>query len=292
MNFEKKPVVIELENVRIQVTMQGGFFDFGFGDKFRVHSHGDFEFHMAMQGESEFLTESGAYTLKDSEILIVEPYAIHSCVAGVDRTVKMSFCFSFAKVNKKGSGDLYGRLERAFSSVKNIKKIDGKKYIELVKKILFEFHSSSTFSQARLKSYFLLLITGIAQDIEPDVEDFVTDEDKGENLPERNLYRIMIEEYVNYNYNKEISLEHLAKALHLCEKQTSRIIQKEFGMSFREFVSKIRCGAAVYLLANTNMSITDIACKVGYRTYNGFYNMFVSCMKTSPEQYRSRIKKL
>ena len=63
MDFER-PLVVESGNSRIRIELQGGFFDFGFGDKYRVHSHGDFEFHMAINGECVFLTESGKYTVK------------------------------------------------------------------------------------------------------------------------------------------------------------------------------------------------------------------------------------
>ena len=292
MEQTEKAFVIEIENAIIKIEMQGGFFDFGFGDKFRVHNHGDFEFHMAIQGKSEFLTESGRYTIADSDILIVEPYTIHSCVDGIEKTVKMSFCFSVARLNKKTENDIYSFLIRAFETVKGIKMLHGKKYGEIVRNILFEFHSKNSLSEVRLKAYFLLLVTGLARDMEPETHALPMKAEARKNGKEQGLYRIMIEEYINYNYNKEISLGHLAKALHLCEKQTSRIIQKEFGMSFREFVSKIRCRAAVFLLTNTDTAITEIAEKVGYSTYNGFYSMFVSCMGMSPEQYRLKIKKL
>ncbi len=281
MDFEKT-LVVDSENARIRIEMQGGFFDFGFGDKYRVHSHSDYEFHMAINGDCVFLTESGRHTVSKGDILLVKPYAIHSCVEGTDRNVKMSFCFSFEK--KSGDNDMLSQLEQAFSSFEGVVKLCGEKYEKIVSDILFEVHSGDCFSEERLRSYFLLLITGIARDIVPKKENAVKRAEKSKT--QSNLYRMMIEEYVNQNYNKEISLSHLAETMHLCEKQTARIIKDEFGMSFRDFVAKIRCGAAEYLLRNTDMSVGGIAEKVGYRTYNGFYNMFVSRVGITPMRYR------
>ena len=142
------------------------------------------------------------------DILLVKPYAIHSCVEGTDRNVKMSFCFSFEK--KSGGDDIFSRLERAFSSFEGVMMLCGEKYERLVRDILFEVHSGDCFSEERLRSYFLLLITGLARDIAPEKES--AGEREGKAKPQSNLYRIMIEEYVNRNFNKEISLSHLAKS--------------------------------------------------------------------------------
>lgn len=283
----KKTLVIESKSVRMRVEMQGGFFDFGFGDKFRVHSHGDFEFHMAVNGDCVFLTETGKNTVKKGDILLVRPYAIHSCIEGTDRMVKMSFCFSFEKKSETGN-NTFSHLERAFSSFEGVMMICGKKYEQLVRDILFEVHSDDCFSEERLRSYFFLLITGLARDIAPKKE---TIKEKEKIAQGGKLYRIMIEEYINLNYNKKISLSHLAEILHLCEKQVSRIIKAEFGMSFSDFVSKIRCGAAEYLLKNTSASVAEIAEKVGYGSYNGFYNMFVANVGIAPTEYREEKSK-
>ena len=62
-------------------------------------------------------------------------------------------------------------------------------------------------------------------------------------------------------------------------------------MSFCGFVARIRCGAAEYLLRNTDMSVSEIAERVGYRTYNGFYNMFISSVGSPPTHYRTEQNK-
>ncbi len=275
----------EIENTKILIALDGGFFDFEFDNSFRVHNHNSYEFHIAMQGDVAFKTEHGTYELDESDIFIIAPYVIHSCVRGVEKSVKTSFCFSFSETGEKSKNDIYTLLTKSFSKISSAKQFKAsKKYVEIIERILCEFYSDAPLSQARLKAHFSLLFLEIAENL------MLTESiDSTYKVPpsESDVCRAVIEEYVNRNYNSNLSLGTLSKILNLCKKQTSRVVKKEFGMTFRQLVAKTRYSAATYLLTNTNASISEIATKVGYDTYNGFYNMFLSKSGMSPEQYRS-----
>ena len=100
------------------------------------------------------------------------------------------------------------------------------------------------------------------------------------------VYKVM-EEYVTKNFKRSPTLSELARLVHLSEKQTARIFQKEFGVSFKKYVLTVRMDLAKYLLSTTAMSVEEIAECTGYTTYNGFYRLFVSETGFSPLKYRA-----
>ncbi len=107
---------------------------------------------------------------------------------------------------------------------------------------------------------------------------------------EKNLRRIIIEEYINRNYNKDISLDNLANALHLSRKQAGRVFLSEFGTTFKIYVAKFRINVATRFLRQTDLPVKKIAALVGYNSYNGFYKPFLTYIGKTPEAYRKQAK--
>ena len=143
---------------------------------------------------------------------------------------------------------------------------------------------------------FCLLILSLARELSPEIISETQDNDvlivgKTEKTGEKNLRRIMIEDYVNTNFNNDISLKQLSRELFLSEKQTERVFKEEMGIGFSDFVAKVRLDAAIYYLKSTNIKVQDIAAKVGYKSYNGFYRLFYNSMGISPKDYRKNERK-
>jgi len=289
-NTDEFRLSFELENVRVYITLYGGFFNTRGGHSV-VHSHNSFEFQMMLEGAVCLQTETENYMLNPKEACIVAPNVVHSCILGKKQHMKTSFCFYFEKIKKKTEQDLYSIFKTAFFNKRDISDVPGAdKHIPLIKQILSEFYSGTRLCATRLKSYFSLLLLNLAEDVLPKEElslnimsNYVSPRGS-----EANLRRIMMEEYVNQNYNKVISLRGLAKVLYLSEKQAGRVFEKEFGIGFKQYLMKFRVSAAVYLLCYTQMSVGAIASEVGYQTYNGFYKLFYTQMGMTPETYRKK----
>ena len=61
----------------------------------------------------------------------------------------------------------------------------------------------------------------------------------------------------------------------MSEKQASRLIKKHMGATFSDVLSDYRLQAANRLLFGTpEMSLTEVAEFVGYRSYSGFWKAF------------------
>lgn len=57
-------------------------------------------------------------------------------------------------------------------------------------------------------------------------------------------------------------------------------------MTFTDYLSSVRIDAAKELLKSTNLTVTEIAGKVGYEDLNYFIRTFKKTVGMSPGQYR------
>ena len=88
----------------------------------------------------------------------------------------------------------------------------------------------------------------------------------------------------NYQY---ITLKDIAKDLHFHENYLSRMIKQNYHQNFRELLSQIRLKEAEKLLLNTDLSVTEIAAKVGYHKPNFFYKLFKDHYGVTPIEFRT-----
>lgn len=89
----------------------------------------------------------------------------------------------------------------------------------------------------------------------------------------------------NYQY---ISLKDIANDLHFHENYLSRMIKKHTNQSFRELLSQIRLKEAEKLLLNTDLTVAEIATKLGYLKPNYFYKLFKDNYGVTPMEFKSK----
>ncbi len=96
-------------------------------------------------------------------------------------------------------------------------------------------------------------------------------------------------EYVNNNYNKDISLNSAAEHVGLSSAYLSRLFRKETQKSFIEYVMRVRVEKAKILLKKTDKKTYDIAKEVGYNDIRYFTKMFKTLEGITPVQYRESV---
>ncbi|MGA2318336.1 MAG: PocR ligand-binding domain-containing protein [Thermodesulfobacteriota bacterium] len=95
-------------------------------------------------------------------------------------------------------------------------------------------------------------------------------------------------EYIWTNYNKDMTLNNLAKAVGISPYYLSHLFRKEMGISFLEYLTSVRLSIAKNLLINTTMTVMDICLEVGYQDPSHFAKMFKKKEGVHPTEYRKR----
>jgi len=93
--------------------------------------------------------------------------------------------------------------------------------------------------------------------------------------------------YVEANYHEKIRLETAARLCQLSPFQFSRNFKKKNGVTFRDFVVKLRVQRAAELMKDTRASVTEAAFVVGFNDLSYFARMFRRQFGVAPSHFRS-----
>ena len=95
----------------------------------------------------------------------------------------------------------------------------------------------------------------------------------------------ILEEAFLFHY-QTLTLPDLASLLNLSVRQTQRLLQANFGMSFSQKLADARMAAACQFLAGTDMSVTEISERTGFSSIEHFSAAFHRIMGCAPRRYR------
>ncbi|ANS73869.1 AraC family transcriptional regulator [Paenibacillus yonginensis] len=96
---------------------------------------------------------------------------------------------------------------------------------------------------------------------------------------------LILEKYPSY-----ITLELAAGAIGLHPSYLSRIFKEETGMTFSEYVNRVRIDASRKLLESGRYSVKQVSVQVGFSTYNYFFKVFKEWTGMTPQAYVQKIK--
>lgn len=95
-----------------------------------------------------------------------------------------------------------------------------------------------------------------------------------------------VEQYIRANLDSPIKLQDIAKAVYLSQFHLSRTFKQLTGRSVVDFVQDLRLAKAGEMLAATDLSVTEIAGRVGFKDAAYFTTCFKNRNGVTPLQYR------
>ena len=99
---------------------------------------------------------------------------------------------------------------------------------------------------------------------------------------------VNIIKYLEEHLSEEISLNILAEEFHFSPQYVSRLFKSEIGVNFLSYLTNMRMENAKRLLASSDVSIAEIAMRVGYGDYRVFTKSFKKIEGLTPSQYRGQ----
>ncbi len=106
-------------------------------------------------------------------------------------------------------------------------------------------------------------------------------------LVDRRIRRAV--ELMHTRLNTELPLEEIAAAAHLSPFHFSRLFKKLTGAPPHAYLAALRVARARALLAETDLSVTEIATRVGYASSSHFAKAFRQATGLSPRSFRAAI---
>lgn len=98
--------------------------------------------------------------------------------------------------------------------------------------------------------------------------------------------------YLHSHYTESVTLDTLASLTHLSRNYFSELFSASTRSTFKSYLIELRLRHACRLLANTDMSVTDVCFSSGFESFSNFMRSFKSKYRVTPLKFReeNRIK--
>ena len=109
----------------------------------------------------------------------------------------------------------------------------------------------------------------------------------GSSTGQRSIcYRIV--DYIALHYQEDLTSTALAAMLHMNGSYFCRLFRRHFGYTFLEYLCTYRIERSKHLLRSTDLSVSEIASRVGFNSLSYYGKRFRDETGETPKEYRKR----
>lgn len=258
-----------------------------------LHKHSYIELDYVYKGCCTYYIddEENSFQLMEKELCIINQNVVHGIeTQGTDQIIiKCMIPFNyieterFAEVSQSQEMKKFLRyalddtMTRPFYMIYRI--ADTEYLEEMIYHMFCEFLKKDVGWRSAVKNYLSNLFLYLMRSEKDELI-------QAKDIEEENFNITKIIECIRRNYQC-ITLKDLAKDFHFHENYLSRMIKQQCQINFRELLCQIRLKEAEVLLINTELSVTEIAERVGYHKPNFFFKLFKEHYKMTPIEYRN-----
>ncbi|WP_404900434.1 AraC family transcriptional regulator [Priestia filamentosa] len=152
----------------------------------------------------------------------------------------------------------------------------------LVTELMCEFFDKQLCSEEAINSYMLLIFTEVLREYEK-----TQPIQQPNNVTQYNCADIL--HFIEENY-RDVSLVSVAEHFHFHPNYLSKILKKNFGLTFGPLIQEIKLKKASHLLEMQDLPINKIANEVGFSNIYFFYQIFKEKYNLTPSEYRRKFR--
>ena len=237
------------------------------------HWHRSIEIFAVFDGEMEFYLNDERYPLHPGEFMLVNSNELHSIYAPKkNETLVIQIPLTTFERYYTDDGFIY------FSHSSRIQDEEVMGVFEKMDRIYVEKKTGYEYKVQSLYYRLLYLLVSKYRKTHLDAEKVRAN---------KKLNKLStITDYIKQNYNKELSLESLARTFNYSPTYLSRMFRKYAQMSYKTYLDNLRLRHAYNDLVNTDLSIGMIAEKNGFAGSKAFARVFKEQYGVLPSEYR------
>lgn len=242
------------------------------------HSHSFYELHLCLSGYAEFEDKNqNSLKIHPGEFIFWPPKQSHRLCSVSDNFAKLVFGFAL----KFNQSDEYAFFKEAFENIPIRVFKASNTMLQIPQRILDDIERHEKGFKLMVSEILSTLIIEIARIINPSGKNTdITYENKDKRLDTLILY-------MRDNLQQHLTVEDFAAQSNMSSKQLNRIMLENYNMSVADFFKKERIEKAKELLTRTELSMGQIAHKVGLSDEFSFGKLFKRLEGMTPARYRS-----
>lgn len=252
-------------------TKYGGILLYQIGDLYcgsgyylKKHKQIVYEITYVYSGKGKFFINGKSYDVKKGDIIINKPGDMHEGEAdGIDpfRFFYLGFLFFESKSEDE---DLLVNIKNLFDNLKNPVTIEKVNLQDVFTKAYKEFINGDSYSKHLIKNYLIEILITTSRNLQQNNKPSSIEYEINDNLLDR------IINYIDMNFEKDIRVEDMSNELGYSSSYISHLFTKHMGLSIKSYCNNKRLEKAVKLLKESNISISEVASKLNFKSLYSF----------------------
>lgn len=239
------------------------------------HTHNHTELFFIVSGKGQFLIQDQFFPVGINNLVIINPNVLHTedslnaqpleyIVLGID---------GIELANDENSNGQFSILDHMESM-----EISG-----CLRNILREMEQKNTGYEDVCQAYMEILIIRLMRSTTLSVP-------SEPQISSGNRQCAAVRRYIDLHFKEPLTLEQLAEESHMNKYYLSHSFKREYGTSPINYMISRRIEESKYLLAETDLSMTQIAQLLGFSSLSYFSQVFRRTQSVSPLEYRQSTK--
>ena len=239
------------------------------------HTHNHMELFFIIGGKGQFLIEDQLHPVDVNNLVIINPNVVHTEVSLNAQPLEY-IVLGVAGIQLATSGTSNGQ----FSILDHFEsaEISG-----CLRNILREMEQKNTGYEDVCQAYMEILIIRLMRSIALAVP-------SESQVISVNRQCAAVRRYIDLHFKEALTLEQLAEEGHMNKFYLSHAFKREYGVSPINYMISKRIEESKYLLAETDLSMTQIAQLLGFSSLSYFSQVFRRTQSVTPMEYRQSQK--
>ena len=241
------------------------------------HTHNHLELFYIVGGKGQFLIQDQLYPVNPNNLVVINPNVTHTEVSLNAQPLEYIVLGieGIELATNEGSNGQFNILDH-FESVE---------ISSCLRNILREMEQKNTGYEDVCQAYMEILIIRLMRNIALAVP-------TESQVVSGNRQCASVKRYIDLHFKEALTLEQLAEDAHMNKYYLSHAFKREYGISPINYMITKRIEESKYLLAETDLSMSQIAQLLGFSSLSYFSQVFRRTQATTPMEYRQSTKNM
>lgn len=247
------------------------------------HIHKDYELCLVLEGSATLFINSESYHLEKNDIFILNPFCGHEIKAESPALILS------LQVSPALFSDYYPRITNTLFDATILSRAHND-CMESIRKFMFDIAFSFFYKENLYEFECIILFNQLFQYLLKNLPNHTVSESERLSKKKKGNRIESIVKYIDEHYFEKLLLRDIAAYLKLDLHYLSHFFKECFGVSFQNYLLKIRCEHARQLLLSSDLSLLDICIACGFSDPKYFNKGFEQQYGCFPKEYRKKLK--